>query len=190
MKTYVYLISVCLTFPLAIIYWLLAVILGRQQTFAGFSQFVSLIPGRLGVFLRWGFYRLTVNRCERDAYIGFGVLFSHPTVKIGRSVYIGPYCLIGDVDLENDCILASGVSICNGRRQHDFSRLDVPIREQGGEYVPITIGRDCWIGERAIVMANVGEQAIVAAGAVVCEDVAPRTIVVGNPAEVKGERRG
>lgn len=188
MKTIFYFLAVALTFPLVVAYWLLSPIGGRQRLFSGISQLVSLIPGTTGVFLRWGFYRQTVQRCGRDAYIGFGVLFSHPTVKIGKSVYVGPYCLIGDVDLQDDCILASGVSVCNGRRQHDFSRLDVSIREQGGEYVPITVGRDSWIGERAVVMANVGEQAIVAAGAVVCEDVPARAIAVGNPAQVKGFR--
>ena len=51
---------------------------------------------------------------------------------------------------------------------------------------PISIGDDVWIGMRAIVLAgiNIGNGAIVGAGAVVCADVPPMTIVAGNPARV------
>lgn len=48
----------------------------------------------------------------------------------------------------------------------------------------ITIGHDVWIGHGAIVLPgrNIGIGAVVAAGAVVTKDVAPYTIVAGNPA--------
>ena len=48
----------------------------------------------------------------------------------------------------------------------------------------ITIGHDVWIGHGAIVLPgrNIGVGAVVAAGAVVTNDVAPYTIVAGNPA--------
>ena len=49
---------------------------------------------------------------------------------------------------------------------------------------PIKICNDVWIGMNAIILkgVTVGEGAIVAAGAVVTNDVAPYTIVAGNPA--------
>ena len=48
----------------------------------------------------------------------------------------------------------------------------------------VTIGHDVWIGHGAIVLAgrNIGTGAVVAGGAVVTKDVAPYTIVAGNPA--------
>ena len=50
----------------------------------------------------------------------------------------------------------------------------------------VTIGHDVWIGHGAIVLAgrNIGTGAVVAGGAVVTKDVAPYTIVAGNPARV------
>ena len=50
----------------------------------------------------------------------------------------------------------------------------------------VTFGHDVWIGHGAIVLPgrNVGTGAVVAAGAVVTKDVAPYTIVAGNPARV------
>ncbi|TAJ28778.1 chloramphenicol acetyltransferase [Bosea sp. (in: a-proteobacteria)] len=50
----------------------------------------------------------------------------------------------------------------------------------------VTIGHDVWIGHGAIVLAgrSIGTGAVVAGGAVVTKDVAPYTIVAGNPARV------
>ena len=55
------------------------------------------------------------------------------------------------------------------------------------EYIPLTIGNDVWIGHNACIMPhvrNIGDGAIVAAGAIVNKDVPPYAIVVGNPARV------
>jgi phosphonate metabolism protein (transferase hexapeptide repeat family) len=51
---------------------------------------------------------------------------------------------------------------------------------------PVIIGHDVWVGHGAIVLPGrtVGTGAVVAAGAVVTKDVAPYTIVAGNPARV------
>nr|WP_200389622.1 DapH/DapD/GlmU-related protein [Thiocapsa imhoffii] len=56
---------------------------------------------------------------------------------------------------------------------------------------PIRIGNDVWIGAHAAILSGVtiGEGAIVAAGAVVRQDVDPYTIVGGVPAKVLGERQ-
>lgn len=48
----------------------------------------------------------------------------------------------------------------------------------------ISIGNDVWIGQDAIIMANIGNGAIVGAGSVVRNDVPPYAIVIGNPAVV------
>ncbi len=63
---------------------------------------------------------------------------------------------------------------------HDVSS---PIMEL--TYAPITIGANSWIAAHAIVLPgrNIGEGAVVAAGAVVAKDVEPWTVVGGNPAK-------
>lgn len=52
------------------------------------------------------------------------------------------------------------------------------------------IGHDVWIGHNATIMPGVtiGSGAIIASGAVVTKDVAPYTIVGGNPAQVIRQR--
>jgi maltose O-acetyltransferase len=62
---------------------------------------------------------------------------------------------------------------------------DPELRAAGLEIgKPVSIGRNVWIGEAAIILAGVtiGSDAIVGAGAVVTRDVAAGTTVVGNPA--------
>jgi len=66
-----------------------------------------------------------------------------------------------------------------------FSRHDLLA-----EYRPISIGNDVWIGASVIVLdgVKIGTGAIVAAGSVVRQDVAPYTVVAGVPATVKKTR--
>jgi len=54
-------------------------------------------------------------------------------------------------------------------------------------YIPLTIGNDVWIGFNALILPHtkqIGNGAVIAAGAVVNKDVPPYAIVVGNPARV------
>ena len=98
--------------------------------------------------------------------------------------------MIGDVTLEDDVLIGSHVSIINGNRQHGIARLDIPIREQSGEWPRITIGRDTWIGDRAVVFADVGKHCVIGAGSVVTKPIPDYAIAVGNPARVIRYREG
>ena len=96
---------------------------------------------------------------------------------------------MGDVELEDDVLLASNVSVMNGSRQHGIERLDVPIREQPGVFERVTIGRDSWIGERATIAASVGRHCVIGAGAVVTKPIPDYSIAIGVPARVVRDRR-
>ncbi len=180
--------SLCVL-PAVLMYRAGATLFG-QRAFAGWSQTFSILPGLSGVCLRYAFYRRVLHRCGDGASIGFGVLISHPTASIGRNVYVGNYCSLGAITLEDDVLVASHVSIMNGGRQHGIERLDIPVREQLGDWAHITVGCDSWIGERAIVMADVGRHCVVAAGAVVTKPVPDFAIVAGVPAKIIGRRGG
>ncbi len=119
----------------------------------------------------------------------FGTIFSQIDTEIGQNVYIGPQCNIGSSRIEDNCILGSGVHVVSGSRQHNFNDLDKPINEQGGVLKKVTIGEDSWVGNGAIVMANIGKKCIVGAGAVVAKDVEDFSVVAGNPARIIKKRR-
>lgn len=173
-----------LSLPLALAYWCLALLCGKERTFPGFSQFLSLCPGQLGIYLRRAFYQWVLPECGEDSCLSFGTVISHPTARIGRSVYVGVYCVLGDVTLEDDVLLGSHVSIINGNRQHGIERIDIPVREQPGIWPRVTVGCDTWIGERAIVQADLGRHCVIGAGAVVTQPIPDYGIALGVPAKV------
>lgn len=175
--------------PLAVCYWALAALCGRSRAFPGFAQLMSLWPGLTGAYLRRAFYQWVLTQCDQDVFVSFGTVFSHQGVTLGETVYIGVGCMIGDVELQKDVLIGSHVSVINGSRQHSIERLDLPIREQPGEYLRLVIGEDTWIGDRAIVMADVGRHCVVGAGAVVTKPLNDYDIAVGNPARVIGSRK-
>jgi acetyltransferase-like isoleucine patch superfamily enzyme len=61
--------------------------------------------------------------------------------------------------------------------------------EPGGKPGSVVLRRGCRIGIGAVLLAGVevGEEAVVGAGSVVSEDVAPRTVVAGTPARLLRE---
>jgi acetyltransferase-like isoleucine patch superfamily enzyme len=67
-----------------------------------------------------------------------------------------------------------------------LQKTGVPPDRTKASCAAVRIGRDVWVGERAIILKGVtiGDGAIVAAGAVVTSDVPPATIVAGNPGRI------
>jgi virginiamycin A acetyltransferase len=181
-------ISLIIIFPLFILYRLTGAGSEKDGTFWGFSQFLSLFPGKSGNYLRKAFYRLSLKQCDKECAILFGTIFSQKDTEIGRGVYIGPNCNIGMCRIENNCTIGSNVHIMSGKHQHSFKDLIIPIQEQGGVYEKIAIGEDTWIGNCAIIMANVGKKCIIGAGSVVTNDIEEYSIVVGNPGKVIRKR--
>lgn len=177
-----------LVFPLYLCYRLLGAIVDKNSLFATYSQFLSMIPGKTGSYLRNSFYRLTMTDCEREIVFSFGSIFSQVDTEIQSGVYIGPQCNIGSCKIGKDCLFGSGVHVLSGKEQHAIASVDTPIRDQGGRLTKVEIGDDCWIGNGAIIMADVGSKSIVAAGSVVVHPVGDRVIVAGNPASVIKQR--
>jgi len=188
-KSLVQLNCMTIMLPAVLFYRVHAIVLGSDRAFSGWSQLLSLIPGLLGVHLRNAFYRFTMERCSVDCHIGFGTIFSTPDASVASGVYIGHYCCIGEVTIGKDVLIASHVSIMNGSRQHGTADLETPIRDQAGVYVPITIGKDTWLGERAIVAASVGKHCIIGAGSLVLHPIPDYSVAVGVPARILRDRR-
>ena len=80
-------------------------------------------------------------------------------------------------------MIGSNVDILSSRHQHrrEGTRL---LGAESGRFTAVRIGRHTWIGNSAIIMANVGHDCTVGAGTVVVNDVGPGLTVVGNPARV------
>ena len=174
--------------PLYFCFLLQQIISDRRRAFQGYSQALSLLPGRPGEYLRREFYRLTLVHCAPSVIISFGTVFSTDKIALEDNVYIGAYCILGTCRIGQNTMVSSRVSVVSGLRQHGTERLDVPMREQAGTFSEVEIGEDCWLGEGAIVGASVGSQSVVAAGSVVVQSVEPRSVVGGNPAKLLKQR--
>jgi tetrahydrodipicolinate N-succinyltransferase len=102
-------------------------------------------------------------------------------INVGNNVLVSYDCLFMDHD---------GHSIDPEIRRGDLSDLlyNRPKNWDVVKSLPITIGDDAWIGARCVILKGVtiGEAAILATGSVVTKDVAPYSIVGGNPAKVIG----
>jgi len=103
--------------------------------------------------------------------------------SIWARVYINANCTILDsarVEIGDDTMIGPGAQILCAQHHKD------PVKRAAGQEIalPVTIGRNVWIGAGAIVMPGVtiGDAAIVAAGAVVTRDVAAGLTVAGVPA--------
>lgn len=183
-KNTVFILIAILVLPITISFHLFNLVLPNDSLFASYSQVLSLLPGKIGSFIRTGFYRFVMTDCHPNAVISFATLFSQKDTSIGKGVYIGPQCNIGKCDIGENTLLGSGVHILSGKVQHNIDDLSTPIKDQGGTFSKISIGQDCWFGNGAIVMANVGKHAVVAAGSVVINDVPAYAVVAGNPAKI------
>ena len=188
-KRVVFFISVILISPVLILYWLLRIFFKSDSLFSGFSQSLSLLPGKTGAYLRAGFYRYTMALCSKDVVISFLVLFAQQDTEIDSGVYIGPNCNIGSCKIGKNTLLGSGVHIMSGKRQHKFDDPDIYIKDQGGVLEKISIGEDCWIGNGALILANVGNKCVVGSGSVVTSEVPAYSIVAGNPAKIVESRK-
>jgi acetyltransferase-like isoleucine patch superfamily enzyme len=103
-------------------------------------------------------------------------------LRIGKNVFINACCCFqdqGGITIGDGTLIGHRVVLAT--LNHGF----LPEKRKFNYPAPITIGKNVWIGSGATVLPGVaiGDNAIVAAGAVVNEDVAADSIVGGVPAK-------
>lgn len=107
-------------------------------------------------------------------------------IEIGDESGIGARAhLTGRVIIGKYVMISRDTMIWHGN--HEFSRTDIPIIEQGMKPSKTTIIEDdCWIGMRSILTPgrHVSKGTIVAMGSVLTHDYPAYSIVGGNPAKV------
>lgn len=145
------------------------------------------------------------------------LLGEHVSCYSGCSFAIGENatCSVGDftllngailmveerIEIGSHCLISWGVGIADS----DFHPLDPAQRRIDAQALapffegrpprpqlrtaPVIIGDNVWIGMNTVVLKGVtiGDNSVVAAGAVVTKDVSPNVVVAGNPAQVVRE---
>jgi acetyltransferase-like isoleucine patch superfamily enzyme len=155
-----------------------------EAVFAFFGELLSLIPGKIGSYLRVAYYHGTLQGCAWDVVIAFGSKINHRPAEVGAGVVIGAFCNIGTVTIGPQALIGSCVSLLSGGRQHDTTDDNERLATSPPVFSRIYIGGKTWIGERSVILADVGERCVVSAGSVVLRSVPDRSMVMGNPARV------
>ncbi|HVI97846.1 MAG TPA: sugar O-acetyltransferase [Sphingomonas sp.] len=105
-------------------------------------------------------------------------------IRVGRNVFVNQNCTmydLGGIDIADDVMIGPNVSIITSGHPIDPTQRHAFVTAK-----PITIERNVWIAAGATIIGGVtvGENSVVAAGAVVTRDVPPNSLVGGNPARV------
>lgn len=102
-------------------------------------------------------------------------------IKIGKNVFINSGCCFqdqGGIEIGDNVLIGQQVVIAT--LNHDLN----PAHRKDMFPKPVKIGKNVWVGAHATILSGVtvGDNAVIAAGAVVTKDVAPNTVVAGVPA--------
>jgi acetyltransferase-like isoleucine patch superfamily enzyme len=157
--------------------------------------------------MRRGILRALARSVGDGVTVGRGVVFRHPeTFEIGNGVFLGEQtiiqgrvdgtCRIGDhvwigpqsyFDAR-DLVIEESVGWGPGAKvlgsSHTGRPADVPVIQTDLDIKPVRIAAWADVGVNAVILpgVTVGRGAMIGAGAVVTEDVAPFSIVAGVPA--------
>lgn len=149
------------------------------------TQFSRSLPFGDTLFDRW----------ERAKKLGFGkdtsiydssLVFGN--VKIGSSCWIGPYTIIdgtGNLEIGNYCTISVGVQIYS----HDSIKQTISSGKTPIERQSVKIGNNVYVGPNSIITKGVqiGSNCVIGANSFVNKDVLDNSIVIGQPAELKGK---
>ena len=136
--------------------------------------------------LRVALLRAFGTKIGKGVIVRANVNISFPwRLTIGDHVWIGEdvgILSLAQVTIGSNVCISQRAYLCTG--SHDFRREDFKLR-----VAPITVRKGSWIAAASFIAPGVeiGSGAIVSAGSVVFENVAPKTLVRGNPAAVVSE---
>ncbi len=95
--------------------------------------------------------------------------------------------LLSIAEIGRYCSIGRNVTLGLNPRNHPLNWVSTSTqfsRDYNRKVSPLRIGHDVWIGDNAVIMAdiNIGHGAVIGCNAIVTKDVEPYQIVAGNPA--------
>lgn len=126
--------------------------------------------------------------------LGYGVEFLTPTIRTRIQVDKGATLRIGDRVIFNDTYIVrastdldigsnAGIGPFVSIRDDNYHEI-FPGCERGPK--PVRIGKNCYIGEKSIILPGVtiGDHSFIGAGSVVTKPIPEKVIAAGNPARI------
>lgn len=150
------------------------------------SRLFNILPNHgVTCLVRGAFVRFCFNKCGRKFSIAQGGIINYPeNIIIGNNVYIAHRCYInarGGVELGNNIKIGPNVVIATTNHKLEFGKV-INDGAEGKVYV----GSGTWIGGNVTIVkgVSIGNNCIIAAGAVVTHDIQSNSIAAGVPARV------
>lgn len=181
---------------------------GRQGLVELYARFAQG-DGYLDALMRRAIWRAVARSCGHGLHVGSGAGFKHletfdiadgvfigaqayiqgrfdGTCVLGKNLWIGPQSYFDARDLVIEEFVGWGPGAKVLGSAHTGIPVDVPIVRTDLDIRPVRIGAWADIGTNAVILpgVTVGKGAMVGAGAVVTEDVAPFSVVAGVPARL------
>ncbi len=145
--------------------------------------YLFVLAARFKDYCLGEYYKSRLLHCGKGVGILKGAtLFCPEMISIGDHSWIGQDAHLrggGRIIIGAHCQIANNVIIASGNH-----RIDGNLHFDNDEYKDITLGNNVWIASNAIILPGVriGDNSVVAAGAVVTTDVPENTVVAGVPA--------
>lgn len=148
-------------------------------------RFTNLIDNEV----KWVQNKRTLGRLQRhgeNCSISMPVVIRGPEkIRFGHRVTVSPYVHFwgqGGIEIGDDTMIASHVAITSlSHDQNSKSNYNKTITQS-----PIVVGKNVWIGSHSIILpgVSIGNNSIIAAGAVVTKDVPADSVFAGIPARL------
>jgi acetyltransferase-like isoleucine patch superfamily enzyme len=146
-------------------------------------------------------YRDSTGIWRAETRISDTAFFDYPErIRIGERVFVGHYCVldgVGGLDIGDGCQFAAHAAVFTHSSHVAIRLYGMHYNDSLGEHktayglAPVRIGKYTFVGSGARILPGVtlGHGVVVAAGAVVSQDVEAFQIVAGVPARPAGDAR-
>lgn len=129
------------------------------------------------------------NNCDVQSY---AIITTHcGNIKIGDNFAVAPFSILyggGGLTIGDNVIIASNTIVIPAN--HNFDRIDIPIKNQESKKRGIVIKDDVWIGAGCTICDGVviGKGCVIGAGSIVTKSLPDYSVAVGMPAKVIKKR--
>jgi len=103
-------------------------------------------------------------------------------IKLGKNVFINHACSfldLGGIEIEDNVMIGPRVNISSENHPTEIGKRNTMVPQK------VTIKKGAWLGANVTVLpgVSIGENSVVAAGALVNKDVEPNSVYAGIPAK-------
>lgn len=168
-----------------------------KKVFKILYTLVSFLPGNstdsISNKIRLLFLKKLGARIENTSgVLAKAEIINPKNLIVGRQSGIGykSYISCADKVVIGDRVLM-GQEVMIYTNNHIWNSKKRTFYGQGMTTAPVTIGDDCWIGSRSIILAgvNIGRGVTIAAGSIVTKDIPDYVIIGGVPAKIIKEQK-